>query len=244
MPPLGMFQLQSKLASVTGLPQDTCENVIHVAIPDGTYAGGDPLALMEAFRDFYNEVPTGGALAVGARISESISRAAGACSITIYSTDDLSGVSGFGSPIASLNFTLTAAQVGSGLPEEVAIIASYHGDLTDVPVSVIVDPGPPVVTIRPQQRRRGRLYLGPLQAAAGTEASLQFRPNQQIQDELGEAMVDLAAAIVAVDPTFYLGVWSKADEDVWEVVGGYVDDAWDTQRRRGLEATERTAFTI
>lgn len=246
MPALGVIQLQSRLPASTLLPEDVFENVIHIGLEQGTWGGGHLTLMMEAFRDFYTQIPPLGSLSLGTRISEAVSRTADACSIVAYDTDDLSGNSPMGSPIGSLNFTMPTAGAGSGLPEEVAVICSYHGDLTNVPVTQ-ANPAPPPATIRPAQRRRGRLYLGPLQANAGQEASSQFRPVVQLRNELGYAFKDLCNTVKAIDPVteqYYVGVWSKADEEVWEAVGGYVDDAWDTQRRRGLAPTIRNSFVV
>jgi hypothetical protein len=38
-------------------------------------------------------------------------------------------------------------------------------------------------------------------------------------------------------------VYSPTDDAYHEVANGWVDNAWDTQRRRGYKPTSRTTFT-
>lgn len=236
-----VVSLVARLASTTGLSQDTVENVIHLGSPDPLDLN-DVTAACAIFRDFYIATATGATQDLGNYIGDSISRGANACSILSYASGDLSGQTPFGSPLDTLNFTMSAAAAGTPLPEEVAIVCSYNADLTNIPVSE-TNPTPPPATIRPQQRRRGRLYLGPIQATAGSELDGVLRPGSLVRTDLGLAFKQMAEDINALGD-IYLGVWSRADEEVWQVVGGYVDDAWDSQRRRGVEATLRTSFAI
>ena len=39
-----------------------------------------------------------------------------------------------------------------------------------------------------------------------------------------------------------LGVWSVANNDLVLANDGWVDNSWDTQRRRGLDTTARTTW--
>lgn len=243
MPATSAIQLVSRMQSVTGLPEDTVENVIHIGLESFAPDAGDITTWMTAFRDFYVTVGTGGVATPGSYLSESISRAANKCSILAYAITDLTGSTPMGSPIGSLTYSMVNAASGAAFPEEVAAVISYSADLTDVPITE-PNPTPPPATIRPAQRRRGRLFFGPLQAQAGTDTGTQIRPASGFRIDIGVGLKKMANAINAVDSGAYFGVWSRADADVWEAVEGYVDDAWDTQRRRGLEATTRTTFTI
>lgn len=238
----GVVQLVARLASVSQLPEDTTENVINCGLT-GVLAPGDVTTAMEALRDFY--LLTSGAQVgtVASRISGTISRTADACSILAYATLDLSGATPMGSPIGQLNFTMGAETATSDVPEEVAVVVSYHADLTDVPVSE-PNPTPPPLTIRPQQRRRGRMYIGPCNNVIGSTAGDGFwRPTPNVRTDFGISFDRMATSING-SAGLTLGIWSKADAEVWEAVGGWVDDAFDTQRRRGVSATVRTTFTI
>ena len=237
-----LIQLVIRLASTTGMSEDTAENVVHCYSASGAVTDAGVENLCENFRDFY--ITTSGAqtTALSAYIGDSISRAANACQVLGYVKTDLDPTVPFGSPNAQVNFTMLASGSGTSFPEEVAAVISYNADLTNVPVTQ-ANPTPPPATIRPQQRRRGRLFFGPLLTAAADSGTTVVRPSTTFRTNLGEAFKGLAAAFLASE-NCDLVVWSRADEAVYPVVGGYVDDAWGTQRRRGVEATVRTAFTI
>lgn len=86
-------------------------------------------------------------------------------------------------------------------------------------------------------RSRGRLYLGPF--VAGTAGM--YRPSTGVRDDAGTLAPALAAA---GGDQFHWGVYSRLDNVCRTVTDWYVDDEWDTQRRRGLKATARTAGTV
>ena len=238
-----VIQLVARLAPASGVPSDTVENVIHVGSSLGGSVVGDIDEMCQAFRDFYIATAPGATNDLGTFIGDSVSRAANACSILAYFTPDLTGQTPFGSPVTSLNFTMSTAAVPTPLPEEVSACISYNADLTNVPVTEN-NPTPPPAIIRPQQRRRGRLYFGPLQGTAGSEVNNIFRPTTVFRTDLGLAFAKMAQDMLAIAVDYALCVWSKADGATYPVIGGYVDDAWDTQRRRGPEATVRTHFSV
>lgn len=117
-----------------------------------------------------------------------------------------------------LPFTIPAAAASAPLPEEVACVATFHG-------------APPVTP-----RTRGRIYLGPL----------------------NNSMVGLSATAAKIDATFRTLVCARMEQlageaDNWvvysptsnvttTVVGGFCDDAFDTMRKRGPKATDRSVW--
>jgi hypothetical protein len=126
---------------------------------------------------------------------------------------------------------LTLAALGlamgtSGTNEEAAICLSYLA----APVS-----GQPVA------RRRGRLYIGPLATAAiSTSSSSTF--TRVASPALSQ--IPAAAAVLAdQSEAFQWAVYSPTDNIARQIVTGYVDNAVDTQRRRGRVSTARTIFT-
>lgn len=239
---VSVLQLVARLAPFNAMPDETVENVFHVGFNVATPVGTDVDQCLAAVVGFYTSTPVGGTDAVGEYIGESVSRVANACQVLAYLTDDLSGNTAFGSPIDSVTFTMPTALTGDPYPEEVAAVISYYGDLTDVPVSE-PNPSPPPATIRPQQRRRGRTYVGPLQVAAGASGANQSRPKTAFRTDCTLSFKEMAVAI-AGGTAGDLGIWSRADAEVWPAVAGWMDDAWDTQRRRGVAPTTRTTFTI
>lgn len=126
-------------------------------------------------------------------------------------------------PRASYEGTM-AVSTSDGLPSEVALCLSYHG----APVSG-----------ESQARRRGRIYLGPFTEAMN---SAEGRPGSGQMDTILGAAAELLAASQA-STTWEWVVYSRVADATTPVVGGWVDDAWDTQRRRGVARTERRLFT-
>lgn len=125
-------------------------------------------------------------------------------------------------PRATYEHTFTGS-TGNPLPAEVALCLSYHA----APVAGV-----------PQARRRGRVYLGPFTAAESTDG----RPGTALTNMLlAQAAQLLAAAQASV--TWQWIVWSRTLDSGAPVTGGWIDDAWDTQRRRGPDSTTRTLFS-
>lgn len=234
--------LIARFPSETGFNEDTTEITANVGF-DAAPSLGDLDECALQFSRFFSIIPATDTDAVGEFFGETVDRAASAASVLVYVTDDLSGASPLGSPVTSLSFTVPASTGGGGMPSEVAVVLSYNADLTNVPVSQF-DPGPPAVTTRPQARRRGRMYIGPLNDDAGAgDANGLFRVALHFRQVVTEAADEFLLGEIAANTAGFWGVWSKADAEVWSVVEGYMDNAWDTQRRRGIEATERTTFT-
>lgn len=108
------------------------------------------------------------------------------------------------------------------LPSEVAACLSFRAEL---------------VSGQPAARRRGRVFLGPLNAGAGPGSG----PDGGFRSDVARAATELLDKNTA---NCSWGVWSRVDGAVRTVVAGYIDNAWDTQRRRGTEATVRTVFPV
>lgn len=113
---------------------------------------------------------------------------------------------------------------GSGaFPTEVAMCLSYRGVL---------------VSGEPKGRRRGRVYLGPLSANAAYNESTGCRPSANLVSALSDAVQALSDGL---DGSGVLhSVWSRTDDELYNVVQYWVDNAFDTQRRRGLAPTTKT----
>jgi len=86
-------------------------------------------------------------------------------------------------------------------------------------------------------RHRGRIYLGPFSASdCGTT-----KPGGSLMSQA----LTLANALGAAGPTeAQWSVWSELDNLARPVTKAYVDNEWDTQRRRGLKSDARTTATI
>lgn len=91
--------------------------------------------------------------------------------------------------------------------------------------------------------QRGRIYLGGLttfQFDAGTIAR-----SSQVKTATREAITGAANSLAANVLTDKWGwtIWSDKLQQKFAVAGGWVDNAIDTQRRRGQPATSRSTFT-
>ena len=125
---------------------------------------------------------------------------------------------------SSFNFGITNTALSS-MPAEVALAMSFHAA--------------PVSGVSPA-RRKGRIYLGPFNAGEGGFSG--GRPGDTMRANIalaGGVFQDASAA----DADWTWQVWSSVDQVGREVVGGHVDNAWDTQRRRGVAPTARSTWT-
>lgn len=126
-------------------------------------------------------------------------------------------------PVDETTFNLASNPSGSPLPSELAICLSFQGVRT---------PG------FPQRRRRGRVYLGPWGASANTSG----RPTAALVTVIANAAATFASNVLALGSDTVWAVWSGADQAAVGIDNGWIDNAWDVQRRRGLEDTSRTTY--
>lgn len=126
-------------------------------------------------------------------------------------------------PIRTTVWNLTSNPSGTPLPSEVALCCSFQADR---------------ISGVPQARRRGRVYIGPLSTVAlGTDG----RPAATFVTAMVNAGNDLVDASVA-STTWKWSVFSRVLGTGSEVTNGWVDNAFDTQRRRGIAPSARTVF--
>lgn len=125
-------------------------------------------------------------------------------------------------PILETTYDFASAPSGNTLPHAVAMVLSFQADR---------------VSGDPQARRRGRIYLGPLDAGqTGTNG----RPTPTAITVLANAGDNLltATGALGVDWTVY----SPTNGFSSVVTNGWVDDRFDIQRRRARDASSRTVF--
>lgn len=125
--------------------------------------------------------------------------------------------------------TLPPALTGGGLPEEVAVCCTLEG-------------APPITS-----RRRGRIYIGPLlnNTAVITPATafIAARPNIS-SNNLGNRIQIHAASLATTTVAMRWCIRSTTPtENYVPINSGYVDDAFDTQRRRGPDPSTRAVWT-
>ena len=186
---------------------------------DGAPDAADYTAVDAAVSSFINN-STGQTQTIANRISAIVSRAA--CYIRKTHTDVATGL--MIDPPVLTPITLAAAAAGGSLPLEVALCSSYVA---------------PAIVGVPAGRRRGRFYVGPLNVGvAGT--AVDPAPQTVFLNDLATATERMFN--LAVTGSVPMVVWSRANSALYEVTGGYVDNEWDTQRRRGNSPTARDGW--
>lgn len=125
----------------------------------------------------------------------------------------------------SLGVTDATSSSNPNLPGEVCIGVSYRSEAESGVVAA---------------RRRGRIYLGPLRptVSEGTTSSA-ARPSAAARLSIALAAAELASGPIGCQ----WAVWSRTNDAMYPIIGGYIDDAYDTQRRRGVRTSSRQGFS-
>lgn len=219
------WRFQVTLPYTSGLPGDVVVNTwtfVGDGPTDHTLAAG----WLGAFYD-----------AVGPNISGIVSRVTNA---VVYDVYDLSRARP-NPPIATYMDTLPARATNwINMPREVSIVGSFQAD-----------PQPGEV----QARRRGRVYLGPL-ATDPASTDLDY-PSAAMVTTIRNAFSALQTSSEASSLCRW-AQWSPTNAGGWMIPGqsgppnldagvspiasGWVDNEWDTQRRRAPAATSRSPF--
>lgn len=125
-------------------------------------------------------------------------------------------------PVLTAGANLSTA--GAPLPTECALVLSFQA----VKQSGV-----------PQARRRNRVYLPFLKATNNDSTG---RPSATLISAVDGAATTLLAASGGGGASWVWTVYSPTDNLMEEVNDGWIDNEWDTQRRRGRKATSRSVF--
>lgn len=191
----------------------------------------DPLEfsdIEEAIRAFYNDVHAPAGRSIASYISPSMSRTANPIIRHYDVTNDLGGTPA-GSPVSEINMPNLGMNVSAGaLPAEVSVCLSFNAAYG---VDVEFAPG-----ARPRARDRGRLYIGPLglDAVDTSAAPPRAIPSAGLLDAVLQG-----GAFLRSNANVDWRVWSRRAASTKTVVSVSVDDAFDTQRRRGERPTAK-----
>lgn len=224
---------QVNLERDSGLPEDRIVNTFHFE-GLGDFAPPEMLPpILDKVVAFYTAVASGNTAPLASSFGETLANSGH--SVKLYDQ---------GQPkpravVASREFSITPS-TGS-LPNEVCLALSFRG------ISISgADPS----------RRRGRVYVGPFREGQGTISGADNRPSTALMNILANCGAALLAANAAFGPTAPAGsrwvieglradVPKPADPKVDNpkslvpVAILWVDNAWDTQRRRGAKASTR-----
>lgn len=199
--------------------RDTVENTWWFTID----ADDTPTALTqigEALATFYNGVHDG-IHSISECISNICDRSAGL--VRIHLMDEATNTQ-VGETIEA-PFSYSDAFNDVSFPAEVALCCSFKNTSSGSPI--------------PPRRRRGRVYIGPLVLQDYTADSNNYsRPDPRFVGLLAQAGTNLLADSNATAFWTWV-VYSRAQFLAFPVTDGWVDDEWDTQRRRGRDASTR-----
>jgi hypothetical protein len=220
----GTYRCQTILQGATDLPEDRfIMSTAWNASAGPPYPTAEQMAglLATVWNQFFTVDHTGGAQALQILVAGWVTSA----EIRVYDLDDIPPRVPAIEPLAA-TFGAT-----SGLPSEVALVSS-------------------LVATRNQPRTRGRFYFGPLANTTGVitagTSSDDARPAAGLRDRLRAATEYLGTTHLLVDgPDSWnvdLAVVSQVTGTSNVVTGGWVDNAFDTQRRRGVSANARTTW--
>lgn len=128
-------------------------------------------------------------------------------------------------PVSDTLLGLSSAKGTTTMPPEVSLCLSFQAE---------------TVSGLNQKRRRNRVYLGPTNEVANEPSG---RPATLMLTDLQAAAQALLNSS-GTNPDWAWTVYSTfTPTSVVPVQNGWIDDEWDTQRRRGRKPTVRVVFT-
>ena len=220
------YRCQVSIPYYTAIPEDVVTNTWHFRwggiVPPESGNFAQMLVLLENFYESVYFSATVGQMATHMR--PLLTRA------KIYDLDEPTPRT----PILDMPVPLTVSTVNATVPTELALCLSFQG---------------PPVSGEPQARRRGRVFLGGWGHISGTGAASSFpQPMTAALTNIATAAATLKSAGDAVD--WLWCVYSpteaaQATDPPYDtlVTNGWIDNAFDTQRRRGNAPSARTTFT-
>ena len=218
---MALIRAQVILPYFTGLPEDVATNTLYFATGGGVVgppaSGPEQTEIVLRLQAAYNEVAT----YIAPIVSRPLTR------IKLY---DMADTPPRQPLTGEFDLNLTAGGGTASLPLEVAAVLSFHTTfLSGVP----------------NARRRGRIYVGPLTPLViGPGTATQF---PTFLAAFITAMQDFATALATPVNPLEVVAWhqySPTTGDSSIVIGGWVDNEADTQRRRQARATIRNTFTV
>lgn len=206
----GFFAAQVILKNPNGNPEDVYTNTFY--FENETFVGTtDDVAtdLQADLQEFYAVAPSGVATPVAVSSRFSSFQVGQSAELRVY---DLGQPAPRYPKIRSFDLGTMSS---TSLPAEVAVCLSY-------------------VAAQNQPRNRGRLYLGPLGQNAVEVTSGKCQPAEVWRRSV------LASAKRLMDKTEYVWcLWSPTSGEMKGITGAWMDNSFDTQRRRGDAPTQR-----
>lgn len=220
----GGVRVQAVLAGQSGLARDAIVNTFHFK---KTGAGGlndtDFAALNTMVTQFYT-APPASVDSVAHWIGRSVNRGTDACSVKVY---DLGTTPPRVPVVFPMSFPSFAGSADDSLPREVALCLSFKA---------VTKPGP---------RGRGRVYIGPLRKVCCVDGTgFAPMPTNAIQETLTACALRLLDASAAAGLPWQVNSKMDTAQHMHTVTSWWIDNEFDTQRRRGLRPTNRVAGPV
>lgn len=210
-----LFKFQVTIPTDSAIPKDFITNTWHF-FRTAAAPITDYDNVRDILEDFYATAPSGGGSPLTSYYAASLG---GPAVVKAYNIEDPIPRA----PVYESTFTFNPIGTNQ-LPAEVALVMSFQA---------------PRSSGVPQSRRRNRVYLGPFGTNAGSSSG---RPDSTVITQVTRAGADMIDASAA-SATWNWVVYSGTSGAFNDVTSGWVDNAWDTQRRRGLAPSSRTTFS-
>lgn len=228
----------------SGMTKDQIVNTF--TFQAGADLGGTEYAAIDGFvGNFYNAASGAQTLPICNYLGAAIARDVNVVVKHFRIEGHLTGTPA-GSPAAIGTFGHLGAPLSgsaAAFPSEVAVALAFHG-----PYAGASEFGPGTPKTRPRSRLRGRIYLGPLLLNAVTwqveSATNRITVGDQFRADLLIAGAKLFNDLRGMSPSVNWCVWSRKNGDIAEISTLTVDDAFDTQRRRGQVPSSRLSATV
>lgn len=213
-------------------------------------SGADPEEMADDCFDVLDGLYKGQIGATGRRVETYISGSVLEYDFFAYDITNALGINpatgrpyNHGSPIAARQAVprIVANASGSSLPAEVAAVVTLKAlGRDEAPVEVADGEDLDAAVDRPRQRRTGRFYLGPLTTSAinSTNATFDAHIAEVFRGDVLTKCIDVFDVFAWSTTTQpRLCVWSRKDGVMRPVESFHMDNACDTIRGRGRDAT-------
>lgn len=217
------YVVQYTIPYFTGVPTDAITNTWHFDYDNGGIKAGPAQcqALVGVIKGFYQNIFAGspGTMALWTDPLKA--------SAKVYDLDDpMPRVAIWEGPSPT---TVIKDASSSHQSPETAICASYRAEFPSG-----VD----------KATRRGRIYLGGIGGGCYTLGGASAFPLviQNFREDVGTFLQTMIGSAAAIDWVWV--VYSRKMDSSSPVVAGWVDNAFDTQRRRGQAATARSSWVL
>lgn len=220
---MAIILTQVVFSKTSGIPADQVVNTFHHSTAVAVPTAAELDALHAQIVDFYVG-PTGPSPQVQSFLSRFLASTVNVKSYNLSLPIPRS-------PIKVSTFGITPS-TATPLPSEVAAVLSYRSE----PASGV-----------PLASSRGRLYIGPLSTTAQDVGSVDVTLNAGIRTGLGSAAIRMVnAGKTGTQPVWVVFSPTRRargqSPDALAVSRGFIDDAFDTQRRRGPKPSVRSVW--